>query len=208
MRMPEENPVPVDALQFRRAETVARSCVACKLPIAGEYFRVGDQTICPSCASRIQAGRQAAQSIPLLRPAIFGAGAAVAGCLLYAAVAAMGVQIGIVALAVGWMVGKAIRKGAYGLGGRPLQIMAVALTYFAISASILPEIAFLAMKRGKAFPSIPPKSLLFLATVSPFLEVAGSIAGGLISLFILFIGLQRAWAMTARHEIMVTGPYS
>jgi hypothetical protein len=31
---------------------------------------------------------------------------------------------------------------------------------------------------------------------------------GLISLFILFLGLQRAWAMTARHEILVTGPYT
>jgi hypothetical protein len=51
-------------------------------------------------------------------------------------------------------------------------------------------------------------SVLIVATISPFLQLKTSPVGGLISLFILFIGLQRAWAMTARHEILVTGPYT
>jgi hypothetical protein len=157
----------------------------------------------------------------------------------------MGFQIGIVALAVGWMVGKAIRTGGYGVGGRSQQILAVALTYFAISTSFLPAAFFIGMKRGvvavseaKKRSTKPPvqgevqnpvqnplqsdvkpvkkpispgeaiAGLLMLATISPFLQLASSPAGGLISLFILFIGLQRAWALTAGHEILVTGPYS
>jgi hypothetical protein len=47
-----------------------------------------------------------------------------------------------------------------------------------------------------------------LVVISPFLQLKSSPVGGLISLFILFIGLQRAWVLTARHEIIVTGPYS
>jgi hypothetical protein len=240
--MPEsESPDPlpsVDALQFRRAQPInseespaQESCVACKQLIQGEYFKVQSQVICPECAEKIQAGRQAAKSVPLFRPVIYGAGAAVAGCILYAIPLAIGFQIGIVALAVGWMVGKAIRYGSYGLGGRPQQILAVGLTYFAISTSFFPALLITGIKQGIAARSAaksqstaaapatvrpakasisPGKALaaiLLIATISPFLELKSSPVGGLISLFILFIGLQRAWALTARHEILVTGPY-
>jgi hypothetical protein len=234
MADPESLP-SVDALQFRRAQPIdtpppleTRTCAACKQLIQGEYYQVQNNVICPSCKLRIDAGRQSGKPVPFLRPLIYGIGAAIAGCLLYAAVLAMGVQIGIVALAVGWMVGKAIRKGAYGMGGRPQQILAVALTYFAISTSLIPVLLFMGVKQGiaarksaaaPAAPKIEPAeqkvsagkliaSVLVIATISPFLELKSSPVGGLISLFILFIGLQRAWALTARHEILVTGPYT
>jgi hypothetical protein len=231
----QSNPLPsVDALQFRKAQPVgaeAKSCIACKQPIEGEYFQVRDQKICPDCAAKIEAGKQNQQKVPLFRAVVYGVGAALAGCLLYAIVLAMGVQIGIVALAVGWMVGKAIRSGSYGMGGRPQQILAVTLTYFAISASLIPALFFIGMKQGyearstgkkqpaaeaPASPDAKAKpqrkatiaGFIALATISPFLMLASAPVGGLISLFILFIGLQRAWAMTARHEILVTGPYT
>lgn len=237
--MPDPEPLPsVDALQFRRAERTNaelppadRICVACKQPILGEYYQVQNHLICQQCAAKIQAGSQAPRKVPLLRAVIYGTAAALAGCLLYAIVLAMGVQIGIVALAVGYMVGKAIRHGAYGVGGRPQQILAVALTYFAISTSLLPATFFLRMKTAVAAKSttknpstvdsaplvqpIKPSisigklivSILVIAAISPFWELYSSPVGGLISLFILFIGLQRAWALTARHDILVTGPY-
>jgi hypothetical protein len=48
--------------------------------------------------------------------------------------------------------------------------------------------------------------LLLLAAVAPFLSLGSGISG-LISLFIIFIGLQRAWRLTGRSEILVMGPY-
>lgn len=235
---PEQLP-GVGELQFRRAQPIVstetpadRTCAACKQPISGEHYQVQNQVICASCAGKIRAGQQSQQPVPLFRAVIYGAGAALAGCLLYAIVLAMGVQIGIVALAVGWMVGKAIRHGSYGTGGRPQQIVAVALTYFAISTSFFPAALFIGAKHAmeaksavknqpdanaplpvqEAKPKISARGavggLLVFAVISPFLELKYSPVGGLISLFILFIGLQRAWAMTARHEIIVTGPYS
>jgi len=238
--MPDSEPLPsVDALQFRRAQPIGsteaegpKSCAACKQLINGEYYQVQNHVICPSCAAKIQAGRQAQRPVPWLRVALYGAGAALAGCILYAIPLAMGFQIGIVALAVGWMVGRAVRSGSYGVGGRPQQILAVALTYFAISTSFIPALVFTGMKKGftqrsaaknpSAQPATPTVAkpvkaispgkaivgLLVLATISPFLELASSPVGGLISLFIIFIGLQRAWALTGGHEILVTGPYS
>lgn len=229
---PEQLP-DVAALQFRRAQPIdtpatpeAQACVACKQLIGNEYYHVQSHVICPQCAAKIQAGARSKKPIPWVRLVIFGGGAALAGCLLYAIVLAMGVQIGIVALAVGWMVGKAIRHASFGVGGRPQQILAVALTYFAISTSFLPAAFFIGAKQAvqakkrtqepapKVLPVEPKISigraaagLLVLAAVSPFLELASSPVGGLISLFILFIGLQRAWALTAGHEILVKGPF-
>jgi hypothetical protein len=227
----------VDALQFRRAQPIVtteapaeRACAACKQLISGEYYQVQNNVICPLCAAKILAGQQSRKPVSLIRPIIYGVGAAVAGCILYAIPLAIGFQIGIVALLVGWMVGKAIRHASYGTGGRRQQILAVALTYFAISTSIIPALVFTGVTKGirggstakkqsvtpPAVQSEKPKvsaggmaaGFLVLAAVSPFLELRVSPVGGLISLFILFIGLQRAWAMTARHEIMVTGPFS
>jgi hypothetical protein len=234
--MPDSrDPLPsVDDLQFHRAEPVnkgeeapsAQICAACKLPLQDQYFKVQNNVICPACAAKIESGRQAPKPIPWARAILFGSGAALAGCILYAIVLMMGVQIGIVALLVGYMVGKAIRSATYGVGGRPQQILAVALTYFAISTSFVPAMvvqgAKQARNRSKTAPSAAPVQpakpqispgkaivgVVVLITISPFLELFGSPVGGLISLFILFIGLQRAWALTARHDILVTGPYA
>jgi len=49
-----------------------------------------------------------------------------------------GIVIGYVSLAVGWLVGKAIRAGSKGVGGRRYQIVAVAFTYAAVSMSAIP----------------------------------------------------------------------
>jgi hypothetical protein len=230
---PDASPLPsVDELQFRRAQPIdsaeppaAKTCAACKQLVAGEHYQVQNQVICASCAAKIRAGQQSQKPVPLFRAVIYGVGAALAGCILYAIPLAMGFQIGIVALVVGYMVGKAIRHASYGTGGRAQQVLAVVLTYLAISASIVPALVFMGVKQGAARaaqkkpPEVQPVKPLpsagkmaagvaLLVVISPFLQLKSSPVGGLISLFILFIGLQRAWVLTARHEIIVTGPYS
>jgi hypothetical protein len=230
---PDASPLPsVDELQFRRAQPIdsaeppaAKTCAACKQLVAGEHYQVQNQVICASCAAKIRAGQQSQKPVPLFRAVIYGVGAALAGCILYAIPLAMGFQIGIVALVVGYMVGKAIRHASYGTGGRAQQVLAVVLTYLAISASIVPALVFMGVKQGaaRAAQKKPPEvqpvkpmpsagkmaaGVALLVVISPFLQLKSSPVGGLISLFILFIGLQRAWVLTARHEIIVTGPYS
>src|SRR5271168_2949131 len=150
----------VEDLQFRRAQPVgsdaepapaAKACVVCKQTIAGDYYHAQGQVVCPLCAGRIQSGQQAAPSISLLRAALYGAGAALAGGALYALVSIVtGLQIGIIAIVVGIMVGKAIRYASNGLGGRPQQILAVLLTYFAITTSYVPVFVYQIAKSQKA----------------------------------------------------------
>ncbi len=226
-----------DDLQFRRAEPVAEPdpttrCVSCPAEITDEYFHAQGQVVCPECATKIEAGQQAPPAISLGTAALYGAGAAVAGMILYALVAIVtSLEIGLISILVGIMVGKAVRKGSKGLGGRPQQILAVALTYFSISVSNVP-VFFWHMSKQK--PPVEAKGeagkaqsteqqedgkpselglggalviIVAFGLASPFLIAFSDPGSGLLSLLILFFGLQRAWALTGRSEILVLGPY-
>jgi hypothetical protein len=230
--MPDNGPPPSPhELQFQHAEPIAEVsagpvCVVCKQPVVGSYYQAqGQQTLCVLCAERIRAGLQAAPAMSLVRAALYGGGAALAGCALYAAVAiVLKAEIGLIAILVGWMVGKAIRHASYGYGGRRQQILAVLLTYFAITTSYIPVILYqdarVAQTINASVSSSAPANarprvsfgivvlfFLVLTAVAPFLSLTSGVSAW-ISLFIIFIGLQYAWKLTARREIVLTGPYS
>ena len=225
-------------LQFQHAEVLphptqdeSRLCVVCKNPTGHIYYHAQGQVVCPICAQRIQSGQQAPPVSSLGRAILYGSGAALAGCALYAIVAiSTGLQIGWIALIVGIMVGKAIRYASNGMGGRPQQILAVLLTYFAISTSFVPVLIYDAAKHPEQFrhstssatsanqpeDSVnsspervsPARAIIMLVLIlaaAPFLGLAS--VSGWITLFIIFIGLQRAWKLTARPDILIMGPY-
>jgi hypothetical protein len=235
-------PAP-EHLQFQKAEPLpvvdpnAKRCVVCKTPAGPTYFHANGQTVCSMCAERIQSGQQKPPAISLATAVLYGAGAALAGCILYTAVVVLlNLEIGIVAIAVGFMVGKAVRAGSKGLGGRPQQILAVLLTYFSITTSYVSVGIYQFIKNPQKFEhaarksaskdrtgvpdanSEPPTAskaaaglvgaLLFmflLLLAAPFFGITS--IGGLISLFIIFIGLKQAWTLTGRSDVLVTGPY-
>ena len=179
--------------------------------------------MCELCAQRVQSGQQAPPALSLGRAVLYGAGAALAGSILYSLVAILlNLEIGIIAIVVGIMVGKAIRHASRGMGGRPQQILAVVLTYFSITSSYVTVGIYQMIKNPPAAQATadtskkdagPPMSagavlftLLLIAAAAPFLALTQGISA-LISLFIIFIGLQRAWRLTGRSEILVMGPY-
>jgi hypothetical protein len=218
--------IPVEQLQFRQAEPAGeqapRRCAACNSPVWSPYFQVVGRDICPGCADRIRVGQQVPPAHSLLKAALYGGGAAVAGCILYATVAIVAhLELALIAILIGFMVGKAIRHASNGLGGRPQQILAVVLTYFAITFSYVGVYIYeLAQKPPSAQQQTvnanqPAQNLVTffvavvgLAAVAPFLGLTGpNPVGALISLVIIFFGLQRAWRMTGRAKIDIFGPY-
>jgi len=246
--MPDPGASPLSQdLQFQHAEPIAPpdttpkigpECVVCHAATGESYFHAQGQVVCPGCAERIHTGQQKPPALSLVRAAVYGGGAAFAGFLIYVLVALLfNLEIGIIAILVGWMVGKAIRHASHGLGGRPQQILAIALTYFAISTSYVPVMIYSYIKspagqqmmkktaeqqKSQASPTSAAGrqpsagaaigallfSLLLLAAIGPFLALQASFVSGAISLFILFIGMQRAWHMTGRTDIFLTGPYA
>src|SRR5260370_40909907 len=91
---------------------------------------------------------------------VLGVGGGIAGLILYSGFGiATGIRLGYIALAVGWLVGTAIKKGSNGIGGRRYQIAAVALTYAAVSLSAIPVgIYYLLKERNPAQTSQSPVS--------------------------------------------------
>lgn len=133
------NPTP----QFGTAEYVGvpgnDHCQYCHQPIPGTYYRVNDAPACSACAEKMRAELTKDTHATFMRALLFGVGAAVLGMILYAAFAiTTGIIIGYASLAVGWLVGTAMRKGSGGVGGRRYQIAAALLTYAAVSTSAVP----------------------------------------------------------------------
>jgi len=159
-----------------------------------------------------------------VRAILFGIGAAILGMILYATFAIVtGIVIGYAALAVGWLVGKAMITGSNGVGGRRYQIAAVLLTYAAVSTAAIPVWIHYSgehrhsQQKQAAKPAddlgsgqkddlsgAPPRpsmlsalgTLALLGLASPFLEFSSNPLGAIIGLVILFVGMQFAWKMT------------
>ena len=127
-----------EPLQFDKAEVAfsgLRVCASCQGRFDREYFEAGGKFICPACAGILADDRTAY----LLRAALFGAGAALVGTLVWFLVIKLsGSEFGLIAIAVGLFVGFAVRYGARGRGGARYQALAMALTYFSITASYVP----------------------------------------------------------------------
>lgn len=222
-------------LQFERAEFPAGhsgpACSTCKRPADCEYHQLNGRVFCTSCRTKIeQSIEKLRQSGSLARAALFGLGAAIAGALIFYGVsAATGYQFGFIAVVVGLMVGKAVRKGSGSMGGRKYQALAMVLAYFSIASTYVPPLtkAFYAeaQKRqvaetqtfAQAAPGTPtPRPKVHLSVV-PFyafmfvLALAAPILGGfshILGTIILGIGLWEAWKFNRQVVVKFTGPFA
>ena len=139
----------MDDLQFDKAEyTGATSeapptvCAACQNPLAGQYFHVNEQPFCATCKAEVERVLGGSPGpAGFVKAALGGVAGGIAGALLYYLVLALsGYEIGIIAIAVGFLVGKGVRWGTGGRGGRLYQAMAVGLTYVAIASTYVPAV--------------------------------------------------------------------
>ena len=141
--------------QFGTAEyagsPVGDTCKVCRAPLTGIYYRANGAMVCGSCAERVKREVPRDSHAAFVRGVLFGLGGFLAGLIAYSALGIMlrGWTIGYFALGVGWIVGKAIMAGSHGIGGRRYQMVAVLLTYAAVSMSAIP-ITLAAMKHGPA----------------------------------------------------------
>jgi hypothetical protein len=235
-------PQPDGPLQFDRVETdqpqgaappsEGLACKACGTAIRREYFSWNGAPLCETCKATLETARQAANTWSTFgRAVVFGIGATIAGAVLYYGVIAITkLEIGLVAIAIGYMVGYSVRRGSRGWGGRRYQVLALLLTYYSVGLAYFP----LAMQEGRktteqerqaasdAKPKETPEAaaeptrsdaflalgvMLLFCFALPVVAVVGSLPSGLITAFIIFIGMRQAWRMTAALPIEVTGPY-
>lgn len=114
-------------------------CKSCNQPVAGRYYRINGALACERCKDKLESQLPKDSHSAFVRGLAFGVGGAILGLILYSAFGIItGLEIGYISLAVGYIVGKAMRMGSRGIGGRRYQIMAVILTYAAVSMSAIP----------------------------------------------------------------------
>ncbi len=143
---PPDGPLP--ALQFGDAEPIAGdtqsnslNCLVCKLPIEATYFALGDQVICAQCKDIVTAPPQGNRFWRFIKATAFGTAAGLVGAVIWYLIRVIAhIEIGLVAILVGFMVGKAIHKASSGKGGFLYQALAVLITYCCISANYMPDI--------------------------------------------------------------------
>ncbi len=128
---------------------------------------------------------------------LYGAAAAILGSIAYGMVASLGFMISIVAIGIAWLIVKAMMTASGGIGGRPYQVAAVALTYFAVSmGELLPLLYRAHHDAGLAIISLVNAVVLKYVLIGPFLELENGF-NGILGLVILAIGLRAAWRWAA-----------
>jgi hypothetical protein len=154
--MPELK-IPGDSPQFGTAEysgaPAGDICKACGQPVTGVYYRANNSAmLCGSCADRVQREVPKDSHAAFVRALLFGLGGFFAAFVAYSAIGILfrGWTIGYLALGVGWIVGKAMMAGSGGIGGRRYQIVAVLLTYAAVSMSAVPIALFLPHEQAQS----------------------------------------------------------
>jgi hypothetical protein len=233
-------------LQFERAMPVGSDgpvacgirCVACRAAIPDEYYDVNGHVVCERCRNLAEfAAGTPAGLVPLATAAGLGFAAAVAGAAVYYAVIAItNLEIGLVALLCGYMVGYGVRKGARGRGGLRFQVLAVVLTYFSVALAYTPVVvtqvlharattaAGTSSSAGASRPrpgpaTIPAREPSLLTAIEgvamlagfifmlPLVMIVSSFPSGLFSGFIIGLGMRQAWKMTGVPLVVVFGPY-
>jgi hypothetical protein len=212
------------------------TCSVCHLAIPTEYYTVNGHVVCAHCRENIEDAVETPRGAgTLLVAALFGLGAGLAGAFIYFAVIYFAnLEIGIVAILIGYMVGYAVRKGARGRGGLRFQILAIALTYGSIAMAYAPLVVIAAVKdsheaqgpgaaarqntqsvrpapraesRERPPAAIVLAEMLAFIAVLPVLVIWNTLPSGLITVVIIFIGMRQAWRMTGAPPITVFGPY-
>jgi hypothetical protein len=118
----------------------AMSCAICSQPIQSVYYETGGSVVCARCRGKLESSiGSAGKGGRIVRASALGLLAAVAGAVVYYAIrAATGYELGIVAILVGYGVGRAVFLGSGRRGGRGYQLLAVGLTYLAIATTYVP----------------------------------------------------------------------
>jgi hypothetical protein len=143
---PGASDASIDSLDFERAEKSTNTtpvCAQCATPITDRYYTIGSHVLCEPCHFAFQNAKAPGNAATrFFGAAGLGALAAAIGCALWMAVTEFtGYEIGLIAIAVGYLVGMAVHIGSRRVGGLAYQLLAVFLAYSAIVMTYVPMIA-------------------------------------------------------------------
>src|SRR4051812_660853 len=90
-------------------------CAFCNQSVGSQYYRVGNKMACITCGGKFKMEAPEEGGSAFSKAMIWGCGAALLGLILYSTVVIVtGYSFGYAALGVGFLIGKAIKKGSSG----------------------------------------------------------------------------------------------
>lgn len=199
-----------DTIQFDRAEFVAETpaqvvCTTCSQNVVQSYYEFAGSIICSHCRETRQSALSGLGLGRFIRAAGAGLGAGIAGAAVWYGVRVVTeYELGLIAIAIGWAVGRAVNWGSAGKGGWLYQLLAVFLTYTSISMNYIPDVVRGWVSEGGEATALTYVVAFILSYAVPFLSGAENIIG----LLIIAFGLFEAWKLNRRIDAEMTGPYS
>jgi hypothetical protein len=227
---------PSPSLSFETTEPARTTCTFCGRPLFGEYYTLNGQVACGDCPATLAAHHGGSAGPAGVARAIgLGSAAGFVGAIVWWAIRRFAsIEIGLIAIGIGHFVGLGVRRGSRGRGGVGFQVLAVALTYFWITANYVPDIVQAVLSHDDAQavgtassgPASPdgttggataedgaPRSVGGMLLGFAFLfgvAMASPFlegAGNIIGLLIISFGLWQAWKLNAPVAIAIEGPF-
>lgn len=203
-----------EPLQFDRADdeaapnvaaAPARCCVSCQTAIVDRYYALGDKLLCTPCHAKVLAAVDARLASGSFGAAVLrGSGAALLGAIIsYTFTAVTDIQLGLVAILVGYLVGKGVAQGSKGKGGLGYQALAIGLTYLSIVLTFLPEMYRAIHADGHA----GILATMLTGVLSLFLPIIVAFKAPLSGLIYGF-SLYEAWKLNRAVRLPITGPHA
>lgn len=230
-------------LQFDRVEPSSdapnqTACSLCKKTIVQSYYEMNGQLICAECRESLSEGAAGSRPGRIGRALLAGFVVAVLGAMVWWGVRKLtGYEVGLISIAIGIGVGRAVRWGSRNRGGWAYQLIAILLTYSAVAGNYMPDVfeaitqieqPAQAATATTTAPAEKPKvaaastastpeqtfsvgGLLIALVVVFFVAAAAPIMAGaenIIGMLIIAFGLYEAWKINKRVDLTITGPFS
>jgi hypothetical protein len=195
----------ISDLSFERAdfsaERPAASCVWCTRGLGADYFDVQGARVCSVCAGRAREHSPADTRAAFVRSVLFGMIAAGISGLAYFSLCRLpgGEYLMFTSIGVGYVIGKAMRAGSNGVGGRRYQVMAAVLTYAAVV--IASSAAILGTR------DVPVWAYPFMVLVPVVSFFAGHSEMGGLQIMLVALGIRWAWSLMAGAPWRISGPH-
>lgn len=193
--------------EFEGGGQAAAQCAACKQVLAAQYFTAGPLTVCGPCAEQLRAGAPPGGGVVrVFKAVLFGCGAGLVGAAGYGLIIHYGkVELAIVTILIGWMVGRSVRVGSEHRGGRWYQLLGAVLTYVWCMMAYVPDVV-----EGLTTHPDSPLPTVAAVLMAPFIALVVPFTGdmGVLGTLILGFGVWRGWREPARVEIPIDGPFA
>lgn len=147
---------PLDFSTPATPSSALPTCSSCKSEIADQYWSAGPAILCGNCRDAVERGQTVSTEVTartgrLTRAVVLGIGGMLVGAAVWYAVAKLAnIEAGLIAILLGFLVGKGVFSGSGQRGGRRYQVLAAILTYLGIGLAYAPFAVEGMMQAAKA----------------------------------------------------------